>query len=217
MNLDSIIQQALNIAGTFNLTLVVLLFSICVIGEFHIAVPYLLETVWLLAGYHVGSGALSPFALFLLWLAAQAGRQVGATALFYLTRLGSVSVSRIYQRRFGVSLAEQSAASNAIAFRFWRRLDYLSPLSVAAGRLFWLRIPLTLTLGVKRQLKPLCVGVLLSGLVWDGIYIVLGVIGGHTPLTREQMLLYSLAGLTLLYAVTVVARQLARAKRKLKA
>ncbi len=209
MNLENIVQLVLSVAGTFNPTLLIALFAICFIGEFHLSIPYLLETIWLLSGYHVVTGDLSPLRLGLLWLAAQAGRQSGAIALFYITRLGSVPLGRMYQKRFGPRLAEGSS-SDAMPLRLWRRISYLSPLSVAIGRLLWLRIPLTLALGVHRRLRPLWLGVLLSALVWDGIYIALGILGGHTALTRNQMLLYSVAGLTGFYLVPLFTRLLRR-------
>lgn len=214
MNLDTVVQYALNIAGTFGPTLIVILFIICLLGEFHIAIPYLLETIWLLAGYNVGSGDLTPWALLLMWTVAQAGRQAGTMTLFYLTRLGSTTISRLYQKHFGVSLAERSACSDAVAFRLWRRVGFLSPLSVAAGRLMWLRIPMTLTLGLQKRFKPLFMGVVLAGLVWDGILISIGLIGGLTPLTKSQMLLTSFAGLTLFYATTLTIRQIKRLRCK---
>lgn len=210
MSLDSIVQQVLSIAGTFNLTLVLVLFVICTIGEFHIAVPYLLETIWLLSGYHVGSGALPFTSLILLWLSALAGREAGTTALFYLVRLTSIPLGRISQKYLGASYVSEKTlnGNRGIIMRFWRRLTYLSPLSIAVGRLFWLRIPLTMTLGVQKRLKPLSLGVLISAAIWDGAYILVGLAGSRTPLTREQMLLCSLGGLTLLYAITLLVRRL---------
>ncbi len=216
MNLEDILQQVLNVAGTFNLELVILLFLICSIGEFGISIPYLLETIWLLSGYHLVIGKMSPFDLVLLWLVAQAGRQSGATALFYFSRLGSMPLKRLYQKYLGAILSEKLAGSNALPLKLLRRVSELTPFTVAVGRFFGLRLPLTLTLAVQRRLKTLLPGVLLQSLVWDGIYIALGVVGGHAALKPIEMLLYSLVGLTVLYVLTFVIRHLSLNVSKLR-
>lgn len=209
VNLDAILQQVLSFTGTFNPQLVICLFVICALGEFAASIPYVLETMWLLSGYHVGTGILSPWHLPLLWLVAQAGRQSGATSLYHLSRFGSMPLMKLYHKYFAVT-SSQKLPNNNMPFKLFRRLNLLSPFSVALGRLFWLRIPLTLTLSVKKQLKTLSLGVVLSSLVFDGIYISLGIAGSRAVLKPIDMVLYSLIGLTLLYAVTFVIRRLYR-------
>lgn len=212
MNLEDILQQVLSVAGTFNLKLVIFLFLICATGEFGLSIPYLLETVWLLSGYHLGSGAISPSDLVLLWLAAQAGRQSGAASLFYFSRLGSPPLKRLYQKFSGTTVArklsDSPAGGKTMPVKLLRRLCDLTPFSAAIGRFFGLRLPLTMTLAVQKRLRTLLAGVLLQSLVWDGIYISLGILGGRTVLRPAQMLLYSLIGLTLLYIITLAIRRL---------
>jgi membrane-associated protein len=209
MNLELIFQQVFNLAGTFNPTLVVFLFLICLIGEFGASVPYLLETVWLVSGYNFGNGVLPLLDLVLLWLVAQVGRQIGATMLYHLGRFGSMPLTRLYRKHFKASLSDKLSENNSIPFSFLRRVNFLSPFSIALGRLFGLRIPITLSLGVKKQLGVLLVGVVLSSLVWDGMYIFLGaVVGANVVLKPFQMILYSLIGLTILYAVGFAVRHL---------
>jgi len=210
MSFEGIAQEILSIAGTFDLKLIIFLFLICSIGEFGLfSIPYLLETIWLLSAYNLGSGVLAPYKMVLLWLVAQAGRQTGAILLYYLGQYGSMPLKKLYHRYFEASMSNRlSSGSNSMPTRFFRRINYLSPFSIALGRLIGLRIPLTLTLGAKKQFKVLFVGVLLSSLVWDGIYILLGLAGGHTALKPTQMLLYSLIGLTVLYIGTFTVRQL---------
>ena len=209
MNLEVIFQQVFNLAGTFNPTLVVFLFLICLIGEFGVSVPYLLETVWLVSGYNFGNGMLPLLDLVLLWLVAQVGRQIGATMLYHLGQFSSTPLIRLYHKHFKASLSGKLSENNSIPFSFLRRVNFLSPFSIALGRLFALRIPITLTLGVKKQLKVLLAGVVLSSLVWDGMYIFLGaVVGANVVLKPFQMILYSLIGLTILYAVSFAVRHL---------
>jgi membrane-associated protein len=211
MSFEGIAQEILSIAGTFNLKLIIFLFLICSIGEFGLfSIPYLLETIWLLSGYNLGSGVLAPYKMVLLWLIAQAGRQTGAILLYYLGQYGSMPLKKLYRRYFEASISNKLSGNDSFPIRLFGKINYLSPFSIALGRLIGLRIPLTLTLGAKKQFKTLLVGVLLSSLIWDGIYILLGLAGGHTALKPTQMMLYSLIGLTVLYVVTFTVRQLRR-------
>jgi hypothetical protein len=87
----------------------------------------------------------------------------------------------------------------------------MSPFSIAYGRLLGLRIPLTITLAVKKRLVVLPAGVLLSSVVWDAIYITLGATAGRIAVLKPvQMLFASIAGLTLLYLVVFIVRRLLR-------
>jgi len=209
MNFEALIQQAFNLAGTFNTTLVIFLIVICFIGEFGICIPYLLETIWLFSGYNFGTGAIPLIDLFLLWLVALIGRVAGAITIAYLGRFGSMPIIKFYNKHFEASVAEKMAENNSNKVSFFRRINFLSPFSVAMGRLIWLRIPLSLILGAKKQMKALVLGILLASLAWDGMYIVLGVVvGAHSAIKPSQMLVYSLVGLTLLYAGTFAARYL---------
>ncbi len=209
MNLEVIFQQVFNLAGTFNCTVVVFLFLLCSIGEFGASVPYLLETVWLSSGYNFGTGVIPFLDLALLWLVAQVGRQTGAIMLYHLGRFGSMPLMKLYHKHFQTSLSGKLSDNNAMPFNLFRKMNFLSPFSVALGRLFGLRIPLTLTLAVKKQFKKLLLGIVLSSLVWDSMYIFLGtVVGANVVLKPTQMISYSLIGLTILYAVSFAIRRL---------
>jgi membrane-associated protein len=205
-------KQILNFVGTFNLQLVGLLFLLCSFGELWlISVPYLLETVWLLAGYNLGSGTLSPLHLLLLWLVAQLGRQTGVLVLFSLSRLGSLPLTRLYRKYVETRFRKLSGNENWLSKLLKRSESYISPFSIALGRLLGLGTPLTVTLGVKRQYKALFLGVLLSSLVFDGIFIILGlVVGANTLVKPTEMILFSLIGLTGLYVVIFAIRQASR-------
>lgn len=203
MNLEHFLSQVLQLTANFDPRTAILLFIICAIGELGPSIPYVLESVWLLAGYHLGSGVLSPFHLAGFWLAALCGRQVGTLGLYNAARLGSSPLARLYQKfknsRFWPKIPQNN--------RKFNRLNLLSPFSVAYGRLVGLRLPLTIMLGFKRKLAAAFEGVLLSSLVWDGAYITLGATVGRTAaLKPAQMLLASIAGLTLLYLVTLLVR-----------
>jgi len=73
-------------------------FLLCLCGEILLAsVPYLLETVWLMAGYSVAAGTLSPFHLFLLWLIACGQRSWGIIA-FQRYQTCSLPLTKLYQK-----------------------------------------------------------------------------------------------------------------------
>ena len=206
------LKQILNFMGTFNLQLVCLLFILCSFGEVMLAsVPYLLETVWLAAGYSLGAGLLSPFHLLVLWLVAVSGREAGVFLLFSVSRFGSLPLTKLYrkylERRF-----KKFSGNNTWFARISAKLDtYLSPFTVALGRLIGLGTPLTVLLGVKKQYKVLFVGVLISSFIFDGIFMIVGlVVGTKTMVKPTEMIPYSLLGLTVFYLIVFSIRQISK-------
>jgi membrane-associated protein len=174
MNLVDILQHIVSFTSTLDPRMAALLFIICAVGEVGVSVPYVLESIWLLAGYNVGSGVLSPLHLAGLWLAAQCGRQIGAIGLYRIARFGMPSLVRFYHKlhldRFFNRIISKSGAIS--------RLNLSSPFSVAYGRMFGMRIPMVMVLAVKKRPGMLALGVLLSSIIWDTAYISLGAILG---------------------------------------
>ncbi len=204
MDVQGLLEQVVSLIGNATPQVTLILFALCAIGEFGFSIPFLLETVWLLAGYQVSSGLLSPFSLALLVAGTIAGREAGSVVLYYLSRYGSMPLIRFYHRRFEKKMAEKGDVPGKIS----RGLAHLSPFTVAVLRLMWLRIPLTLTLGAQRRLKTLTVGVLLAAVAWDAAYIILGATVGTTVMAQPvTMVLYSVAGLSALYLATYVFKR----------
>ncbi len=207
MSLETILSKILDATGTFNPNIAIALFVICAIGEFGPSIPYLLETIWLMTGYQLTRGVLSPFELLLFWLVAQTGRQTGSVALYSVSRLGSPHLMKLYKKYLENRLSKRQLIPSAVT----SRLKNLSPFSVALGRLFGLRIPLALTLGAARKLKILSLGIVLSSLMWDAVYLFIGAtVGASAAVKPVSMLLYSLVGLTALYIITFAVRFLSR-------
>ena len=72
---------------------------------------------------------------------------------------------------------------------------------------------MALTMSAKQKLSHLALGVLLSSIIWDGIYLIVGGTLGPKVVPRpEYILLYSLGGLTVLYLFTIGVRYLLRLK-----
>jgi membrane-associated protein len=206
MNLTDFFSQGLTLIGPFNFKVIVFLFLLCLIGEAaNVFVPYLFETTWLLIGFQFSQRVLSPGYLVLLLLTCIAGRETGVLVLYYISRSGSTLFTK-YRDHF----IPRMAINNTFPIKLFRKMDILaSPFSVALGRLLWLRIPLTLILGAKRKLKVLLLGVALSSLVYEGIYVTLGaIVGTTTRLEPVRLILYFLAGLTVIYVVTFAIRRL---------
>jgi membrane-associated protein len=212
MNLEDIAREILAFAGTFNIWLVLAIFLMLSIGEFGTSIPYVMETIWILAGYHTVIGTLSIPELLVLWLVAVAGRIVGTVALYQLAGLGRGPIMRLYHRFFGKVLSQSTPEDDNVSLpvRFFRRINLLSPYSVAFGRLIWLRVPLTLILSMRRELGVLLWAVLLASVVWDATYILIGVVGGNIQVKPTDIILYSLAGLTVIYGIGFIIRRLLR-------
>ena len=70
---------------------------------------------------------------------------------------------------------------------------------------------MAITMSAKQKLSHLALVVLLSSIVWDGLYLIIGstVCAAVVP-KPEYMLLYSLGGLTALYLVILGVRYLLR-------
>jgi membrane protein DedA with SNARE-associated domain len=209
MSLTGLLSQALEITSTFNPKIAIILFLLCSIGEIGFTLTYILETIWLLAGYQLvrGNPPLPLSDLVLIWLTAQAGRQTGSLVLYYSAALGMNPLRRFYRKFIEPRVPKKRFIPSGIM----KQIDNPSPFSVAIGRLVGLRIPMAITMSAKQKLSHLALGVLLSSIVWDGIYLVLGSTVGAAVVPKPQyMLLYSLGGLTVLYLVTLGVRYLIR-------
>jgi membrane protein DedA with SNARE-associated domain len=171
-----------------------------------------METVWILAGYQTLNGSMPVYFLVILWLVAMSGRTLGSVILYHLARFSSSWIIRLYRRIFKSVLAAREpgngppSSSRNLFARIWRKINDLSPYSVAFGRLIWMRVPLTLTLGFRQQIKILIPGVMISSAIWDTTYILVGVIGGNVDLEPLQIVLFSLCALTIIYGGTFLVR-----------
>ena len=80
------------------------------------------------------------------------------------------------------------------------RSFHISPFTVALGRFFWLRLPITIAMGLKGQRTSLLLGVVIFSIIWDGAYITMGLLGGRGGLDPMQMLLYPMGAMVLISA-----------------
>ena len=209
MNLEDVSRQIIAFTGTFNIWLMLVIFLSLSIGEFGLAIPYVMESIWILVGYHIISGALSIPQLLILLAISLVARLVGAFALYRLTWLERGPIMRLYHRLFGSVLKEETNEGNnkkPLLVRILHRIKLSSPYSIAFGRLIWLRVPLTLILSMQRNLVILLQGVMLSGIAWDATYILIGILGGNIKIDPINVVLYSLGGLTVIYGAAFAIR-----------
>ena len=198
--------------GTFSWQLIVPLFLLCLCGEILLAsVPYLLETIWLMAGYSLAAGSISVFQLFLLWFIALMGRESGALLLFSVCRLGSLRLTRLYQRYVEKRIKKFSGNDNWFSRTLQKLESYISPFTIALGRLLGLGTPLTVFLGVKKKYRVLFLGIIISSIIFDGIFLTVGiVVGANTSVKPPEMVLFSLIGLTVFYLIVFSIRQISK-------
>lgn len=204
------LTRSLSMVAALDPRAVTLLALICAAGELAFGLPYVLETIWLIAGYYVGTHSLSVWHLLVLLLAAQCGRQAGAIGLYYMARLGTGTAARLERRMRLLRFVPQAVVNSSVLDRVSRP----SVFSIALCRLIGLRIPVVLVSAGRGRLKPLLIGGLLSSLAWDAVYILVGaLVGTKASLKPVEMLVASVAGVTAVYLVTFGVRRLVRLLR----
>jgi hypothetical protein len=203
LNIEKSIMDMLTSTSTIDPRMAVILFTVCAVGEFGASIPYVLEGVWLFAGYQFGAGLSTPLHLVGLLFFTQCGRQVGALLFYRMCRFGSSPLQHLYQKlhlkRLFSRLTQKSGALNHV--------NLSSPFSVAYARLFGMRIPIGLAMAMKRNPKVLSLGVFISSIIFDAIYVLLGMaFGATTSIKPIYVFLASLGALTVLYLTTFVVR-----------
>jgi membrane-associated protein len=237
--MGGVFQQAVSLTGSFNLWLVLTIFLIAFIAEFGFSIPYLFETIWLLTGYHLSGGGLSPASILLFCFISLIGREIGAGALYKISGMGSTPVTR-WLGQLNLIYLENSASSNPlkkyILFPVIKLIKnvvaklsrgdnpggmsgtlskYLcpSPFSVALGRFSCFKIPITITLGMNRKPFKLLLGVALFSLAWDALYIVIGVFGAGNRISPTTMLISTISGFICLQIISFIIRRLRNSRR----
>ncbi len=201
------LTHGLQFAGHFSPEIGLLLFAIGFLSEaFSIAVPYLMETTWMAVGYQFARGVTSLTDIVLMEATIIAGREAGALLLFVIGRGLIEGLSRLLKR---LHIARD--VSNTGPGRLFRRINPLNPFWVALGRLLWLRIPLTLALSAARRPRVLVIAIVISSVVYDGVYITLGgVVGTTVKLDPLRTVLLFLGLVTAIYLLVFGIRWLVR-------
>jgi hypothetical protein len=215
MDLAGFLQSIVDFTATLDPRMALLLFVICTLGEIGVSIPFLLEFLWVNVGINLGSGTLSPWHLMGLWASAQVGRQLGTAILYRIARFGMPALTRFYHKiRLDRFFNKIIAKSGAIG-----RINITSPFSVAFGRLIGMRFPMLLVLAAKKRPGMLALGVLLSSIVFDGLYICVGAIFGITIDIKKfnpiYIVLITLGVLAFIYLLTFTIRFIFKRRRQL--
>lgn len=181
MHLENIFLPLLQILdiSSFNPRVAASVLLLTIIGETNVQIPLLMESMWLLIGYQTHLSAPNTILnAVLLFLIAQVGRQTGITGVYFffpviqgpLTKLflGPLQANRLY-RRF---IKDQDTFDTR----------FLSPVPATLGMLTPLNAPIKLLLIWRRKLRTLLTATLLSGMAFDGFYLLVGAIFRTTTL-----------------------------------
>ena len=216
MDLEGFLQSIVDFTATLDPRMALLFFVICCLGEIGISILFLLEFLWVNVGINLGTGKMPPWQLVGLWVSAQVGRQLGAIILYRIARFGMPALTRFYHKirldRFFNKLISKSGAIS--------RINITSPFSVAFGRLIGMRLPMVLVLAAKKRPGMLALGVVLSSIIFDGLYISVGAIFGITIEDIRQFnpiytVLITLGLLAVIYLITFSIRFLIKRRRQL--
>jgi membrane protein DedA with SNARE-associated domain len=196
--LESFLQSIVDFTATLDPRMALLLLVICAIGEAGLTVPLLLETIWMTVGLNYSTGVLSFWHLLGLWFAAQIGRQIGAVVLYNVGRLGMPALNKLYHKvhldKLFDRLMSKAGAVN--------KINLASPFSVAFGRLVGMRIPMTLVLAAKKKPFMLAIGVFMASIIFDGLFITVGIILGKIEVKPAYTVLITVGVLAVIYLIT---------------
>jgi membrane protein DedA with SNARE-associated domain len=152
------------------------LFSLAVITDIGVPVPFVLDTILLLTAFQVW---ISPhhnwMPVILIVLMLFVGRQVGSGILYLLARrLGRAFLSRV-EKRF------PSVGFRLEAFKL--RLRHWAPLVVVTGRLTpgLLQITSIASGTMRMRYQYFAAGIAMASLIYDGILVFLAFIAAHNP------------------------------------
>lgn len=176
MDFEGFLHGIVDFTAALDPRMALLFFVICCFGEIGISILFLLEFLWVNVGINIGAGKMPPWHLLGLWLCAQVGRQLGSAILYRIARFGMPALNRFYHKvRLDRFFNKIIARSGPIG-----RINITSPFSVAFGRLIGMRFPMLLVMAAKKRFRMLALGVLISSIIFDGLYISVGAIFGMT-------------------------------------
>jgi membrane protein DedA with SNARE-associated domain len=209
--MEEFFHRLMEFTATPDAWTLVLLLLWCAMGEVAVAIPYVLESFWLMAGFNVGAGNLAWWYLILLWMAAQAGRQAGSFTLYRIARLGVPALEKFF-RKIHLDKWFDKITSRTKSVK---KMNLASPFTVASGRMIGLRVPMMLVMAGMKRPWSLALGVMLSSLIWDSLYIATGAIFGSTvKIEPGYLLLISFGMMAFIWTVTFIVKKVIKRFRK---
>jgi len=168
-----IILQGLATLSDGDATALTVLFLVLVLSEFGIPLPFVMQGVRFYIGFNIGQGSTSVLLLLPILIL---GRQFGAACLFWLTRRLSKSVANWYHKRFKPMKYETEKIKDKLQSN---NLYTIS--AIVLGRITpGLLVPTSLASAVIGiNYGYFAMGVLISSVIYDAIFISLAAIFGH--------------------------------------
>jgi membrane protein DedA with SNARE-associated domain len=162
--------------STGNPSGLVILFFLAVIADIGIPIPFVLDSILILASFHSGPLSLQVWLIVaMLFL----GRQAGSAVLYLLSRLmGKIFLS--WLQRHLPTLGRRLES-------FKSRLDHWAPLAVATARLTpgLLQVTSVTAGAIRLRYSQFAIGITVSSLIYDGILILLGFIAASSPRSSD--------------------------------
>ncbi|MDP2931214.1 MAG: hypothetical protein Q8O05_01795 [Chloroflexota bacterium] len=194
------LTAVLDITQGINLKVMLAVLILMVIGEVDLQIPLLIESIWLVIGYQSGANATALFNIIALFLIAQLGRQIGISSVYYLFQVINSPLSRFYMKRLQRNRYYQKFAQRESSYS----ARYLSLSTATLGMLTWLNMPIKAMLVIKRKLRTLLIGTLLSGAAFDVVYIVAGAVFHVTTLNLAYLPAFLLVGFVVFIVIRMV-------------
>lgn len=178
------------------------IFLLVMLGEANLAVPLLIESVWLIIGYQAGTSLTALLVALSLFLIAQAGRQAGMLTVYGVLPTINKPLSRLYMKPLrGTRLYKKVASNDYVS-----NARFLSLVPATLGMLTPLNGPIKIMLILKRRPRVLLLGTLFSGMMFDTLYILLGALVKTTSMNLAFLPLFLLAGFLVLVVFKVRTR-----------
>jgi membrane protein DedA with SNARE-associated domain len=183
--LDELISGAFGALGQGNPLSLLILFLITVLTEAGVPFPFVMDSVLFVSGFKTGMLTLQ---LAFTMLIVFAGRQVGASIIYWLFRFPGIAITTWLEKRFS---SFHSKLQNVI-----EKLHSKAVMGIALTRLTGLLTLVSTASGLLRvRYLHFIAGVALSSLIFDGALVVTGIIAGsklqqyeYTPTTLEVTL-----------------------------
>lgn len=198
------VLNTLDITAGFNLKVMSSMLLLTILGEANIQILLLIEAIWLMVGYQVDVNAhpWSVLNLLFIFMAAQTGRQIGVSAMFYAFKAINNPLSKLFSKLFN-RLRSNKYYQKYMAGGASYEAKFLSLSSATLGMLTPLNFTIKVLLVIKRKLKILLVGTLLSGMAFDTTYIVMGGVFHATTLNLAYMPIFLLIGLLIFIVIKI--------------
>jgi membrane protein DedA with SNARE-associated domain len=184
-SLDELISGAFGALGQGNPLSLLILFLITVLTETGVPFPFVMGGVLFISGFETGTLTLQ---LTLIVLVVFAGRQAGASIIYWLFRFPGTSITTWLEKRFSSFHSKLQNVTDKLHNRAVTGIDLtrltglLTLVSTASGLL-------------RVRYLHFIAGVALSSLILDGALVATGIIAGsklqqygYTPTTLEVIL-----------------------------